>query len=233
MGRSSSAPLGSKSRQTSISKSAYKSEESLNRELKGIIQQFSDGKPSLVFCSTKRACETAAKYLLQDGWQPDQGSRGLLLHHSASVSNANLKLLLPNGLAYHHAGLNASDRHIVEGLFLQAAVQVLFCTQTLALGVNLPARLVVVKGTTAYKERDSLLFFEQRSLMSADDFSRKKLKEVFLKAWQDGWEEYDDLEMLQIMGRAGRPQFDSQGTAVILTEQAHSARRGALTLRLT
>lgn len=134
---------------------AFASEESLNRELPGIIRQFSDGKSTLVFCSTKRACETAAKFLQQEGWQSDQRSRGLLLHHSASVSNANLKLLLPNGLAYHHAGLTASDRHIVEGLFLQCAIQVLFCTQTLALGVNLPARLVIVKGTTAYKACES------------------------------------------------------------------------------
>ena len=41
---------------------------------------------------------------------------------------------------------------------------------------------------------------------------------------EGGWEEYDELEMLQIMGRAGRPQFDDLGVAVILAEEGLSAR---------
>eukprot|EP00438_Fugacium_kawagutii_P030921 Skav202923 [mRNA] locus=scaffold1565:256726:263259:- [translate_table: standard] len=114
------------------------------------------------------------------------------MEKAASLTDSTLRSLVVDGLAYHHAGLNAKDRHVVEQLFLQSAILVLFCTQTLALGVNLPARLVIVKGTTAYKDH--------------------------------AWEEYDDLEMLQIMGRAGRPQFDQQGVAVIMTETCHASR---------
>ncbi|CAJ1369299.1 unnamed protein product [Effrenium voratum] len=169
-------------------------QESLNRELASVIRQFSEGKATLVFCATKRACETAAKHLQgETSLKPtDARMRALLVGKASSLSDPSLQSLLPDGLAFHHAGLNATDRHVVESLFLQAAVQVLFCTQTLALGVNLPARLVVVKGTTAYKE--------------------------------SGWEEFDELEMLQIMGRAGRPQFDKQGTAVIMAEHGLASR---------
>ena len=173
-------------------------QEALNHHLSPIIRQFSDGKATLVFCVTKRACETAAKSLQQEGL--GQGCQGWLDPHlqlvlkekAMCLTDSTVRSLVPNGLAYHHAGLNATDRQMVEQLFLQSAIVVLFCTQTLALGVNLPARLVIVKGTTAYKDH--------------------------------GWEEYDELEMLQIMGRAGRPQFDRQGVAVIMTETGTAAR---------
>jgi replicative superfamily II helicase len=50
----------------------------------------------------------------------------------------------------HHAGLSSEDRGLVEELFLQAKIQVLVATSTLAWGVNLPARLVILKGTEYY-----------------------------------------------------------------------------------
>lgn len=181
-------------------KNEFVFQETLNHHLSNIIRQFSDGKATLVFCVTKRACETACKSLQQEasgvtggrGWQQDPRLRALLMEKAMSLTDLTLRSLVVDGLAYHHAGLNAKDRHVVEQLFLQSAILVLFCTQTLALGVNLPARLVIVKGTTAYKDH--------------------------------AWEEYDDLEMLQIMGRAGRPQFDQQGVAVIMTETCHASR---------
>ena len=176
------------------SKNEFLFQESLNQHLSSIIQQFSGGKATLVFCSTKKACETAAKFLQKESgsWQPDPQRSALLLEKAQRVSDPGLRSLLPHGLGYHHAGLQLGDRRILEEMFLQSAVQVLFCTQTLALGVNLPARLVIVKGTTAYKD--------------------------------NGWEEYDELEMLQIMGRAGRPQFDRLGMAVIMTENDLAGR---------
>eukprot|EP00439_Symbiodinium_sp_Y106_P073250 s495_g13.t1 len=144
------------------SKNEFMFQESLNRELGPVIQRYSERKATLVFCVTKRpginispflkgACETAASSLRDSSsWQPVPSVRAWLMEKAAEVSDATLRGLLPQGLAFHHSGLSASDRRLVETLFLEAAVQVLFCTQTLALGVNLPARLVVVKGTTAH-----------------------------------------------------------------------------------
>eukprot|EP00930_Biecheleria_cincta_P044661 TRINITY_DN3073_c1_g1_i1.p1 TRINITY_DN3073_c1_g1~~TRINITY_DN3073_c1_g1_i1.p1 ORF type:complete len:1373 (-),score=291.65 TRINITY_DN3073_c1_g1_i1:337-4431(-) len=170
------------------SKNEFLFQESLNRDLTGVINQFSDGRATLVFCSTKKACETAAKHIQQEtSWQTNPALCELLAQKARWASDPGLQQLLPHGLAIHHAGLNLADRRLVAELFTMEAVRVLFCTQTLALGVNLPARLVIVKGTMAYKE--------------------------------GGWVEYDELEMLQIIGRAGRPQFDSQGVAVIMVEE--------------
>ena len=59
------------------------------------------------------------------------------------------------GIGLHHAGLQDTDRKIVESLFCSQKIMVLIATATLAWGVNFPAHLVVVKGTEYY---DGLLF---------------------------------------------------------------------------
>lgn len=90
-------------------------------------------------------------------------------------------------MAFHHAGLGPADRHTVEKGFLGGDINVICCTSTLAVGVNLPCHLVIIKNTVG---------------------------------WQDGGsKEYSDLEMMQMLGRAGRPQFDDSATAVILTRK--------------
>lgn len=91
------------------------------------------------------------------------------------------------GVAFHHAGLDPVDRHTVENGYLQGDVNIICCTSTLAVGVNMPCHLVIIKNTVG---------------------------------WQDGGcKEYSDLEMMQMLGRAGRPQFDDSAVAVILTRK--------------
>ncbi|GFF79769.1 ATP-dependent DNA helicase MER3 [Aspergillus lentulus] len=101
--------------------------------------------------------------------------------------NADLRNTLMAGVAFHHAGLDPADRHTVESGYLQGHIAVICCTSTLAVGVNLPCHLVIIKGTVG---------------------------------WQDGGcKEYSDLEMMQMLGRAGRPQFDDSAIAVIMTRK--------------
>lgn len=89
------------------------------------------------------------------------------------------------GVAYHHAGLGSDDRHQIERAFINGELSVISCTSTLAVGVNLPCYLVIIKNTVSWTDR--------------------------------GMQEYPDLEMMQMLGRAGRPQFESSAVAVILT----------------
>ena len=51
------------------------------------------------------------------------------------------------GIGLHHAGLQNDDRALVEKLFKECKIRVLVSTSTLAWGVNLPAHLVIIKGT--------------------------------------------------------------------------------------
>ncbi|VDL99555.1 unnamed protein product [Schistocephalus solidus] len=101
--------------------------------------------------------------------------------------DATVRELAVQGIACHHAGMLRPDRRLVEQLFSNRVIRVLVCTATLAWGVNLPAHAVIIKGTKIYDADKS-------------DFV-----------------DLDILDVVQIFGRAGRPQFDTFGLATIIT----------------
>jgi len=74
-------------------------------------------------------------------------------------------------------------------LFLSSKIQVLVCTSTLAWGVNLPCHLVIVKGTEYY------------------DGKTKR------------YVDFPVTDVLQMIGRAGRPQFDDTGVACVFVHE--------------
>lgn len=59
--------------------------------------------------------------------------------------------MIPQGIAFHNASLSSHDRNTVERLFHDLKIKILCTTSTLAMGINLPARLVIVKSTQSYK----------------------------------------------------------------------------------
>ena len=64
------------------------------------------------------------------------------------MTDVKLKeMILDHNLGYHHAGLSPQDKRVVEQMFSAGLLPVLTCTSTLALGVNLPAQLVIIKST--------------------------------------------------------------------------------------
>lgn len=97
--------------------------------------------------------------------------------------------LLIKGISYHHAGLSRAHREIIERSFLERKLKVIVATPTLAAGVNLPARLVIVEDIFRYS-RDE----EMRKMISV-------------------------MEYKQMSGRAGRPGFDEVGEALIFTRR--------------
>lgn len=108
-------------------------------------------------------------------------SMEVLRSESEQVKNSELKELLPYGFAIHHAGMTRVDRTLVEDLFADRHIQVLVSTATLAWGVNLPAHTVIIKGTQVYNPE------------------------------KGRWVELGALDVLQMLGRAGRPQYDTRG----------------------
>lgn len=120
----------------------------------------------------------------------DSASMQVLRTEAEQVKNMELKDLLPYGFAIHHAGMTRVDRTLVEDLFADKHIQVLVSTATLAWGVNLPAHTVIIKGTQIY--------------------SPEKGK----------WIELGALDILQMFGRAGRPQYDTKGEGILITNHS-------------
>lgn len=168
----------------------------MNKPTFQAIRQHSPTQPVLIFVSSRRQTRLTALDLVALLAAEDNPKQWLTLPEQemeqivASVKDSNLKLTLAFGIGLHHAGLQERDRRTVEELFVNQKIQILIATATLAWGVNFPAHLVVVKGTEYY-----------------DGKSRR----------------YVDMpitDVLQMMGRAGRPQFDDQGVAVVLVHDA-------------
>ncbi len=167
--------------------------EALPRLVRTVLE---DGGQALVFVSTRRASEQVAQALLPTvrATLTKEGLAGAKAAGAALSSVAEeetegirrLSALLPGGVGFHNASLTNPERRIVERAFRDRTVKVLVATPTLAAGINLPARRVIVRDTTRY---DDALGFNAP---------------------------IPALEVQQMCGRAGRPGLDPAGEAVLI-----------------
>ncbi|KAL8056919.1 hypothetical protein ABFX02_04G150100 [Erythranthe guttata] len=168
---------------------------SMNKPTYASICTHSPTKPVLIFVSSRRQTRLTALDLIQYAASDEHPRQFLAIPEESlqmilsQVTDQNLRHTLQFGIGLHHAGLNDKDRSLVEELFANNKIQVLVCTSTLAWGVNLPAHLVIIKGTE---------FFDAKSKRYVD---------------------FPITDILQMMGRAGRPQFDQHGKAIILVHE--------------
>lgn len=173
--------------------------QSMNRPTFLAIKNHSPEKPVIVFVASRRQTRLTAKDLINYCGMEDNPRRFVRMSEEdlqlnlARVKDEALREALSFGIGLHHAGLVESDRQLAEELFGNNKIQILVATSTLAWGVNLPAHLVVVKGTQ------------------------------FFDAKIEGYRDMDLTDVLQMLGRAGRPQFDSSGLARIFTQDAKKA----------
>lgn len=128
--------------------SSFQFDAHLTYKLEGILSQFSSFKPSLIFCSTRRGVEMTAQHLLKVSKSVVQGAQLMAIENvTHQLVEKKLSAMIQKGIGYHHAGLSLGDRNIIENLFRSGNLSVLVCTNTLAMGVNLPAYLVVIRST--------------------------------------------------------------------------------------
>ena len=164
-----------------------------------VLEQVGQNKQQmLIFVHSRKETAKTAKYIRDKALEMDTigqilrvdaASREILKEEADQVANADLKDVLPYGFGIHHAGMTRADRTAVEDLFADGAIQVLVCTATLAWGVNLPAHTVIIKGTQIYSPE------------------------------KGSWVELSPQDVLQMLGRAGRPQYDTYGEGIIITTQ--------------
>ncbi|KAI9348199.1 Sec63 Brl domain-containing protein [Obelidium mucronatum] len=170
--------------------------QSMNKPTYSAILTHSPTKPVIVFVSSRRQTRLTAQDLIALCGLEDNPKRFLHMpEHDLetlveNVKDQSLKLSLQFGIGLHHAGLIEPDRKLSEELFVNGKIQILIATSTLAWGVNYPAHLVVVKGTEFYDAKTK------------------------------GYVDFPITDVLQMMGRAGRPQFDDSGVARILVQDS-------------
>ncbi len=139
-----------------------------------------DGGAVLVFEATRRNAESTAVKLAKVSRKYtdrcDEIAREILAENEGEMSRKLAECVI-NGCAFHHAGLLASQRKIIEEAFRRGDLKVIVATPTLAAGVNLPARRVIVKTLYRY-----------------DGFSRKiKVAEYKQMAGRAGRPGMDDI----------------------------------------
>ena len=153
----------------------------------------------LIFVHSRKETGKTAKYIRDKAiemetigqiMRSDAASREVLNEESSGVMDKDLKDLMPYSIGIHHAGMSRADRTSVEDLFAGRDLQVLVSTATLAWGVNLPAHTVIIKGTQIYSPE------------------------------KGSWVELSPQDVLQMLGRAGRPQYDDFGEGIIITTQS-------------
>jgi activating signal cointegrator complex subunit 3 len=163
----------------------------MNKPCYAAIKDLSPSKPSMIFVASRRQTRLTALDLISYAAGEENPKSFLhcdddyILAVAESLNDSILRHTITFGIGLHHAGLTSRDRETVERLYLDGHIQVLIATATLAWGVNLPAHLVIVKGTE---------FFDGKLSRYVD---------------------YPVTDILQMMGRAGRPQFDKEGVAVM------------------
>ena len=155
-----------------------------------------EGGSTLVFVNSRRNAESAA-----------DRQAGVVESHLTGEERADLRELaseirkvsdtdtsddladcVEGGAAFHHAGLAAEHRSLVEDAFRDRLLKVICATPTLAAGVNTPSRRVIVRDWRRYD----------------GEFG--------------GMQPLDTLEIHQMCGRAGRPGLDPYGEAVLLAD---------------
>ena len=162
-------------RDCGYSNNDYLFQNTLNAKLLDVVLDHYERCPSLIFCATPNVALSAAKKLEEDirhrsnairqAFVTDDQAKMKLVQAATRAKNKALKQLLPRGIAIHHGTLENSDRDLVETLFRERAILALCSTSTLALGVNLPARLVVVCGTKRYKGNGNYTDIDRSTLL--------------------------------------------------------------------
>ncbi|CAH1708540.1 unnamed protein product [Aphis gossypii] len=171
----------------------FKFDFGLTYKLKPLIRQYSNGRPTLIFCSTRKSVEFTCSILVKEvtiSLSVDKQS--YINELSKEINNNKIKEMFKFGIGCHHSGMSIQERSVVERLFRIGCLNILIATSTLAMAVNLPAYLVIIKSTEYYSF--------------------------------NCYKEYNECQVLQMVGRAGRPQLDSSATAIIMTKISMKSR---------
>lgn len=164
-----------------------------------VMAQLDMSNQTIIFVHSRKETAATGQYLIDKAindevidkfLKPKSDVFELIQSELPTVSGKDLSVLLEHGIAIHHAGMTRGDRELVERLYNERHIKVLISTATLAWGVNLPAHAVIIKGTQVYSPEHGR------------------------------WTQLSSMDVMQMMGRAGRPQYDTFGEGTIITSKS-------------
>ncbi len=166
------------------------------------IQTVKEGGQCLVFVSTRKSTEKTSldisegvkKLLTQDEAKELAKIAADIEERATTSLGKRLAAVISSGTAFHNAGLNNHQRKTVEKAFKARLIKVIAATPTLAAGINLPARRVVIRDWRRY---DALHGFNTPLSV---------------------------MEVKQMCGRAGRPGYDETGEAIMIAKRKNEVR---------
>ncbi len=188
------------------------------RKDKFILQEtrkvLDDGGQVLVFVATRKEAEQQAGKLanLCAGYLEGQDKDQIKAQHDRLEKvrgrNPTLGECLQSGVGFHHAGLDKQERKAVEKLYDRRAVKVVCCTTTLAAGINTPARVVILRGVEMKKA-------PKRAIQKA---GMPGLPAPWLEHFSNMYAfiPFPPNQVFQLLGRAGRPGYDTIGRGIVL-----------------
>jgi len=194
----------------------YRIEVTQNKDstLKKIIKStLNDGGQALIFLNRRKSTQMTAqnlknlvKALISEKELKACKSISDKLNKIKGRHN-ELKKVVKCGVAFHHAGLLPKERKLVEDAYRKHALKVICCTTTLSAGINVPARVVVLKDfkkyiTSGHNIKNFKGFYE-----NGDGFSYFK--------------SFSANEVFQMLGRAGRPGLDEVGFGIVLVKDVN------------
>jgi pre-mRNA-splicing helicase BRR2 len=170
------------------------------------VEKVAENKQVIIFVHSRRETVKTAEYLINSakGHGELQKFKTNIPSQANEVFEEDIKMgnivdkntllyLYQNGVGVHHAGMTVKDKKTVEDYFNNKFINVIVSTATLAWGVNLPAHCVIIKGTQVYRP----------------ELGR--------------WGELSFLDILQMMGRAGRVGYIDEktnyGEGIIITTE--------------
>ncbi|MEM4413700.1 MAG: DEAD/DEAH box helicase, partial [Candidatus Caldarchaeum sp.] len=172
------------------------SEYDSNPAVSLVLQTVSEGGQAIIFTNTRRRAEQyaekAASALSSSKLLSEEDidflssvASELVQVGEASAFTEKVSALLRKGACFHHAGLGASHRRAVEYAFRQRCLKILCATPTLAAGVNLPARMVVIPELRRYEVGEGL-----------KNISVSEYKQFCGRAGRPGYDDYGETVVI-------------------------------------
>ncbi len=134
--------------------------------------------PAIVFIFSRAQCEDAVRSCMKAGLvlttlEEENEIREIVERHCQTLSDDDRQALeyqyflddISSGISCHHAGMIPMFKEAVEECFVKGLVKVVFATETLAVGINMPARAVVIEKLTKFSG-------EHHQLLRASEFTQ-------------------------------------------------------------